>query len=56
MGSYPALCDKYFFENKVIHNFEDFKNIADVIVANRYEAILADVADKVYTRALFRRD
>ena len=52
----PTLTDEYFFENKVIHSFEDFKNIADVIVANRYEPLLEDVADKVYTRDLFRRD
>ena len=52
----PTLNDDYFFENKVIHDFEEFKNISDVIVANRYEQQLDEVKDKVYTRDLFRRD
>lgn len=52
----PTLNDDYFFENKVIHNLDEFKSISDVIVANRYEAILDDVKEKVFTRDLFRRD
>ena len=52
----PTLNDDYFFENKVIHDFEEFKKISDVIVANRYEPQLDEVKEKVYTRDLFRRD
>ena len=52
----PTLNDDYFFENKAIHDLKEFKEISDVIVANRYEEVLDDVIDKVYTRDLFRRD
>ena len=52
----PTLNDDYFFENKVIHDLKEFKEISYVIVANRYEESLNDVIDKVYTRVLFGRD
>ena len=52
----PTLNDDYFFENKVIHDFEEFKKISDVIVANRYEPQLDEVVYKVYTRDIFKRD
>ena len=45
-----------FFNSKVVKNLEDFKNISDVIVANRMENILEDVKDKVYTRDIFNSD
>ena len=52
----PALNEESFFENKVIADFDEFKEVSDVIVANRYDAALDDVADKVFTRDLFHRD
>lgn len=52
----PTLNQYEFFGSKVIKSFDEFKNISDVIVANRYETILDEVKDKVYTRDLFKRD
>lgn len=52
----PTLDDPEFFGSEVTHDLGDFRSRCDVIVANRWSEELSDVADKVYTRDLFRRD
>ncbi len=52
----PTLNAPEFFGSEVTHDLEAFKAGCDVIVANRWSDELADVADKVYTRDLFKRD
>lgn len=52
----PTLKEDNFFNSRVIRDFDEFKKISDVIVANRMSALLDDVKEKVYTRDLFTRD
>lgn len=52
----PALTDREFFRSEVVQDLDDFKERADVILANRYTSTLTDVGDKVYTRDIYGRD
>ncbi|MBL1228921.1 nucleotide sugar dehydrogenase [Enterococcus sp. BWB1-3] len=52
----PTLNEEEFYRSKVIRDLDEFKEISDVIVSNRFEKELSDVESKVYTRDLFRRD
>jgi UDPglucose 6-dehydrogenase len=52
----PNLKEDEFFHSKIVKNLDDFKNISDVIVANRQSPKLSDVEAKVYTRDLFGKD
>ena len=52
----PSLSEDEFYGSKVISDLEEFKNLCNVIVANRYAEELENVWDKVYTRDLYKRD
>jgi len=52
----PVLEDEYFFNSRVIKDIDEFKQLSDVIVANRIEPEIEDVQEKVYTRDIFREN
>ena len=52
----PTMKEDHFFNSRVIRDLDEFKQVSDVILANRYSDDISDVLDKVYTRDLYFRD
>lgn len=52
----PTMKEDHFFNSRVTRDLDEFKQVSDVILANRYSDDISDVLDKVYTRDLYFRD
>ncbi|WP_255622597.1 nucleotide sugar dehydrogenase [Tessaracoccus sp. OS52] len=52
----PELPEDTFYNSEVVRDLDEFKDRADVIIANRRTEVLDDVADKIYTRDIYGRD
>ena len=52
----PTIADDTFCNSKVVKDLSQFKNMSDIIVTNRYDHLLDDVHEKVYTRDIYYRD
>lgn len=52
----PSMKEDKFFNSRVIKDLNEFKDICDVVIANRFNKDIEDIADKVYTRDLYFRD
>lgn len=52
----PTLKEEYFFHSRVVRDLDEFKQLADVIIANRWVEELEDVKEKVYSRDIYKRD
>ncbi|MCJ8325308.1 MAG: nucleotide sugar dehydrogenase [Rhizobiales bacterium] len=52
----PNLKQAHFFSSRVVTDLDEFKNISNVILTNRFDELLRDVAEKVYTRDLYGSD
>jgi UDPglucose 6-dehydrogenase len=52
----PYLKEEEFYRSKVVRDLNEFKQMSNIIIANRMVDEISDVADKVYTRDLFGKD
>lgn len=52
----PTLNEERFFNSRVIKDFDEFKNIVDIVLVNRVDENINEIKDKIYTRDIFSRD